>query len=95
MVTNSYDSTQRYRSTKPFGLKMPALKQIQEQWKKPQAWKVVQVDDEIEVCDCEGDFVMSTVTQDNVIEAVNEHREKVKTEAVMKLLLDLSDDHEA
>tara|TARA_R100001129_G_C5189685_1_gene210374 strand:+ start:350 stop:574 length:225 start_codon:yes stop_codon:yes gene_type:complete len=74
---------------------MPALKQIQEQWTLPSTWKILKEDDGIEVCDCEGDFVMSTVTQENVIEAVNEHREKVKTEAVMKLLLDLSEDHEA
>ena len=74
---------------------MPALKQIQKQWTLPSTWKILKEDDGIEVSDCEGDFVMSTVTQENVIEAVNEHREKVKTEAVMKLLLDLSEDHEA
>ena len=38
---------------------------------------------------------MSSITQDEVIQAVEEHQEKIKTEAVMKLLLDLSDDHEA
>tara|TARA_R110001583_G_scaffold110606_1_gene259526 strand:- start:988 stop:1212 length:225 start_codon:yes stop_codon:yes gene_type:complete len=74
---------------------MPALKQIKQQWTMPSTWKLFQEDDEIEVCDCEGDFVMSTMTQGNVIDAVNDHREKIKTEAVMKLLLDLSDDHES
>ena len=74
---------------------MPAIKVIQEQWKKPLAWEISNADSGIEICDNEGDFVMSSITQDEVIQAVEEHQEKIKTEAVMKLLLDLSDDHEA
>ena len=74
---------------------MPAFKTIQRKWKKPDAWKIFQADDSIEVSDNDGDFVLSSITQDNVIDAVEDHREKIKTEAVMKLLLDLSEDHEA
>jgi hypothetical protein len=74
---------------------MVGLEIIKQQWNKPTAWQVVDVEDGIEVSDDEGDFVMSLVTQNDIIEAVEEHQEKVKTEAVFKLLLDLSEDHEA
>ena len=74
---------------------MPNLKVIMKKWERPTKWLVCDYVDSTEVSDQDGDFVVSSVTQNNVIDAVEEHREKVKTEAVMKLLLDLSEDHEA
>ncbi len=74
---------------------MVGLQIIKQQWNKPKSWQVAHEEDGIEVCDDDGDFVMSLITQNDVIEAIEEHQEKVKTEAVFNLLLDLSEDHEA
>ena len=68
---------------------------ISQQWKKPSCWNVSQEDDSIEVCDEEGDFVVSSIRNNHAIESINEHIKKVKTAAALELLLSMSDKHEA
>ena len=52
-------------------------------------------DDSIEVSDEDGDFVVSSITHEHAIEAINEHVQKVQTAATLELLLSMSDKHEA
>jgi len=68
---------------------------ISQQWQKPSFWNVRQEDDAIEVCDEEGDFVVSSITHEHCIESINEHIKKVQTAAALELLLSMSDEHEA
>ena len=60
---------------------------IKEQWTKPHDWDVQVLDDAIEISDCDGDFVMSSLTHNRVSETTNDHLKKVQTEAAFELLL--------
>ena len=71
------------------------IETINEQWQKPSCWNVSKEDDSIEVSDEDGDFVVSSITHRNAIEAINEHVQKVQTAATLELLLSMSDKHEA
>mgnify|MGYP003651601781 FL=1 len=68
---------------------------IREQWQKPVQWKVSKENDSIEISDNEGDFVVSSMTNDYVTETIEEHIKKVQTAATLELLLSISDKHEA
>ncbi len=68
---------------------------IKQQWQKPSCWNVSKEDDSIEVSDEDGDFVVSSITHEHAIEAINEHVQKVQTAATLELLLSMSDKHEA
>ena len=60
---------------------------IDEQWTKPDNWKVQVLDDAIEVSDNDGDFVMSSLTNNQILETIDEHLKKVQTEIAFQLLL--------
>ena len=60
---------------------------IDEQWTKPDNWKVQVLDDAIEVSDNDGDFVMSSLTHNQILETIDDHLKKVQTEIAFQLLL--------
>ena len=62
---------------------------ISQQWKKPSCWNVSQEDDSIEVCDEEGDFVVSSITHNHAIESINEHMNRLRCSQLRLKLADV------
>ena len=67
---------------------------IDQQWTKPDNWKVQVLDDAIDVSDCDGDFVMSSLTHNRVSETIDDHLKKVQTEVAFQLLLSTQSESE-